>query len=77
MSDETPLGVMPGRLARTDPGRPAITCADDTISRAELEARTNRLARAYRDRGVTADSCVMIGLPNSIGFFEASRSSRS
>src|SRR5881397_4318014 len=71
MSDETPLGVLVGRLAQADPDRPAITSAEDTISRAELEARTNRLARAYRDLGVTRDSFVTIGLPNGIGFFEA------
>ena len=71
MSDETPLGVLLGQLAEADPDRPAITCGEETISRAELEARTNRLARAYSDLGVTRDSFVTIGLPNGIGFFEA------
>ena len=50
---ETPFGVLVGQLARAAPSFPAITCAEVTISRAELEARTNRLARAYRDLGVT------------------------
>jgi len=68
---ETPLGVLIGTLAQEDPDRPAITCEEDTISRAELEARTNRLARAYGDLGVTRDSFVTIGLPNGIEFFEA------
>jgi bile acid-coenzyme A ligase len=45
---ETPFGVLVGRLAQADPGRPAVTCDAVTISRAELEARTNRLARVYR-----------------------------
>jgi bile acid-coenzyme A ligase len=71
VSDETPLGVLVGQLAQADPGRPALTCAEDTVSRVELEARTNRLARAYRDLGVTRDSFVTIGLPNGIAFFEA------
>src|SRR5262245_53814513 len=71
MSNETPLGVVIGRLARADPDRPAITCGPDAVSRIELEARTNRLARAYRDLGVTQDSFVTIGLPNGIAFFEA------
>ena len=53
MSNETPLGVLVGRLALADPARPAITCEGETVSRAELEARTNRLARAYRELGVT------------------------
>ena len=71
MSDETPLGSVIGRLAREDPHRPAISCETVTVSRVELEARTNRLARAYRALGVTRDSFVTIGLPNGIGFFEA------
>ena len=71
MSSETPLGVVIGRLAQTAPDRPAITCGSITRSRAELEARTNRLARAYRELGVRQDSFVTIGLANSIEFFEA------
>ena len=71
MTDGTPLGVLVGRLAQADPNRPAISCAGESVSRAELESRTNRLARAYRDLGVIRDSFVTIGLPNGIGFFEA------
>jgi bile acid-coenzyme A ligase len=71
MSGETPLGVLVGRLADADPARPAITCDGETVSRAELDARTNRLARAYQQLGVTQDSFVTIGLPNSIAFYEA------
>jgi bile acid-coenzyme A ligase len=57
--------------AAEDPDRPAITCVDDTITRGELHQRTNRLARAYAELGVTAGSYVTIGLPNSIEFYEA------
>src|SRR5262245_42115391 len=71
MSNETPLGVVVGRLAQADPTRPAITCGPETVSRLELEARSNRLARAYRDLGVTRASFVTIGLPNGIAFYEA------
>jgi bile acid-coenzyme A ligase len=71
MSEETPLGVLVGRLAQAAPDRPAITCGEDTVSRIELEARTNRLARAYACLGVTRDAFVTIGLPNGIEFFEA------
>ena len=71
MSQETALGVLIGRLAQAQPNRAAITCAEQTVSRAELEARTNRLARAYGALGVSQDSFVTIALPNSIGFFEA------
>src|SRR5215471_21799306 len=71
MSTETPIGALISRLARADPARPAITCESETLSRAELDARTNRLARAYRDLGVTQDSFVTIGLPNGSAFYEA------
>ncbi len=68
---ETPFGVLLGERARSAPHLPAVTCEDVTVSRADLEARTNRLARAYRVLGVTPGSLVTIGLPNGIGFFEA------
>ena len=71
MSAETPVGALVGRLAQENPARPAITSESVTLSRAALEARTNRLARAYRDLGVTRDSFVTIGLPNGIAFYEA------
>jgi bile acid-coenzyme A ligase len=68
---ETPFGVLVAQLARAGPGFPAVTCDEVTISRADFETRTNRLARVYRALGVTPDSLVTIGLPNGIGFFEA------
>jgi bile acid-coenzyme A ligase len=71
MSAQTPLGVVIGTLAAAQPGRAAVTCGAETLTRAELEARTNRLGRAYRDLGVKPDSLVTIGLPNGIEFFEA------
>ncbi|HKZ05697.1 MAG TPA: AMP-binding protein [Methylomirabilota bacterium] len=71
MSDETPLGVQIGALAAAEPRRPAITCEGHTLTRAELEARSNRLARAFAARGVTRDSFVTIGLPNGPAFYEA------
>ena len=71
MTSETPLGVIIERLAQADPRRPVVTCGPVTRSRAELEARTNRLARAYRRLGVTPDTFVTIGLPNGVEFYEA------
>lgn len=71
MSDETPLGAVLHGLAQAAPGRAAITCDGITRSRAELEARTNRLARAYQALGVMRDSFVTIGLPNGPEFYEA------
>jgi bile acid-coenzyme A ligase len=71
VSDETPLGVLIGALAAAEPRRPAITCEGRTLTRAELEARTNRLARVFAAKGVTRDSFVTIGLPNGPAFYEA------
>jgi bile acid-coenzyme A ligase len=67
----TPFGVAYAALAAADPDRPALTHEGRTVTRAELERRTNRLARAYQDLGVTQDSLVTIGLPNGIEFYEA------
>jgi bile acid-coenzyme A ligase len=71
MSGQTPLGVVLGRLAQAAPDRPAVTCGASTLTRVQLEGRTNRLARAYRARGVTPDSFVTIGLPNGIELYES------
>ena len=67
----TPFAVTLAALAAADPHRPAITSADRTVTRAELDLRTNRLARAYAALGVTQDSFVTIGLPNGVEWFEA------
>jgi bile acid-coenzyme A ligase len=59
------------RLAMADPGAVAVTCADVSITRAEVDAHTNRLARAYAARGVGPGDFVTIALPNSIEFIAA------
>jgi len=59
------------RLAAAEPGRPALTYRDETLSRAEFLDRVERLAALFADRGVTEGSTVTIGLPNSIGFLES------
>jgi bile acid-coenzyme A ligase len=41
------------------------------VTFAQLEASSNRLARAYEKLGVKADDFVTIALPNSIAFFDA------
>ncbi|MDX1294412.1 MAG: AMP-binding protein, partial [Hyphomonas sp.] len=51
--------------------RIAIDHEGDAITWSELEARTNRLARAYAALGVQADDFVTIALPNGIEFFAA------
>ena len=71
MTTTTPLGTLIGALAEAAAHRPAITCGAATHTRAQLEARTNRLARAFAARGVKQDSFVTIGLPNGVEFYEA------
>jgi bile acid-coenzyme A ligase len=67
----TAFGVSLSRLATAAPDRPAITHEDRTVTRGELERRTNRLARAYARLGVRPNNFVTIALPNGIAFFEA------
>jgi bile acid-coenzyme A ligase len=63
-----------GRLldlqAERNPGRPALSCEETTLSRAELAARVNRRARALQDAGVEAGDFVAIALPNGCAFLE-------
>jgi acyl-CoA synthetase (AMP-forming)/AMP-acid ligase II len=69
-----PIGVQISALARIAPDEPAVSSDGRTITRAELDTSTNRLARAYAERGVgvggTGDY-VTIALPNSIEWVQA------
>ena len=56
--------------AAADPDRPAVTSGDRTVTRDELDRRTNRLARAYATLGVGEGDLVTIALPNSVEFYE-------
>ncbi|CAN5604365.1 AMP-binding protein [soil metagenome] len=58
-------------LAEEEPGRIAITCGEDTITRADLVSRSNRLARELVELRVEVGSMVTIALPNSIDFVVA------
>jgi bile acid-coenzyme A ligase len=68
---EMSISRMISAAAAADPDRPAVTCADHTITRLELDRRTNRLARAYEALGVGQGDLVTIALPNSVEFYEA------
>ena len=59
------------RLAETDADRPALTCGDVTLTRAEFVERVERLAALFGARGVAEGSTVTIALPNSAGFAES------
>ena len=71
MTRSTTLAEHFAALADEDPDAPAITCAGTTVTRRQLERRTNRLARAYQQLGVKPGSFVTIGLPNTPEFLEA------
>ncbi len=67
----TPLTEVFRDLAKAAPEAPAITHEGVTVTRTELQRRTNRLARAYDALGVREGTMVTIALPNGIEFFEA------
>lgn len=68
---ETPIAVAYARLAAEAPDEPALTFQGQTVTRAELERRSNLLARAFLKLGVQRDSFVTISLPNGFEFVEA------
>ncbi len=53
-------------LARADPDAPAVSDGDALLTRADLEVRTNRLARAFAGRGVGRGDLVSIALGNVV-----------
>ncbi|QIB66811.1 AMP-binding protein [Kineobactrum salinum] len=53
-----------------DPNRPALTDDERTLSRGELEKRTNKVARILGKHGVKEGSFVTIVLPNCAAFIE-------
>src|ERR1700749_5216209 len=66
-----PIGTQISALADLAPDEPAATCDGRTITRGELDRSTNRLARAYAERGVGAGHYVTMVLPNSIEWIQA------
>ena len=58
-------------LAAADPSRAAITCGEHSVTRAELEAAADALARQLLEDGVQHGEMVTIALPNSIDWFVA------
>jgi bile acid-coenzyme A ligase len=66
-----PISTQLSALAAADPDAPAVTCEGRTLTRAELDASTNRLARAYAELGVGVGDYVTIAMPNSIEWIQA------
>jgi bile acid-coenzyme A ligase len=69
--DGTAFGQQLLLRAREDPERPALTSGEVSLSRAELVARAQRLARRFAELGVERGSFVTIVLPNSVEFVES------
>jgi bile acid-coenzyme A ligase len=67
----SPIGTQISALARLAPDEPAVTCDGHTLTRSELDRSSNRLARAYAERGVGVGDYVTIVLPNSIEWVQA------
>jgi bile acid-coenzyme A ligase len=65
-----PLGHILAHHAAHDPNHPAVTIDGVTTSRAELDARSNRRARALAAMGVGQDDFVTLALPNGLEFYE-------
>ncbi len=70
-SGADPIGTQVSRLAAADPEAAAVTCDGRTLTRRELDASTNRLARAYAELGVGQGDYVTVMLPNSIEWLQA------
>jgi len=58
-----------GELAAEGAAAPAVVCGGQTLSRGELESRSNRLARAYARRGVREGRHITLCLPNGFEWF--------
>jgi bile acid-coenzyme A ligase len=74
VEEHRPTASIPAQtsaLAAQSPDLPAVTCEDHTLTRAELDSSTNRLARAYAHLGVQQGDYVTISLPNSIEWMQS------
>ncbi len=58
-------------LAAERPDVPAVTCGTESLTRAELDRRSTRLARELQTYGVETGSFVTIAVPNSVDWFVA------
>jgi bile acid-coenzyme A ligase len=58
-------------LADERPDVPAVTCGTESLTRAELDRRSTRLAREMYSYGVETGSFVTIAVPNSVDWFVA------
>src|SRR5580692_6829899 len=71
MTQVKSFGTLIADSAAADPSAPAVTCGDVTITRAQLNSRTNRRARHYAARGAAHGSLIVLQLPNSVELVES------
>lgn len=66
------VGTYPGEIARRHPGKVATVVAETGRSQTygELDERSTRLARAFRQAGATVGDRIAVSLPNDIEFME-------
>lgn len=64
------FGALIADSATADPQAPAVTCGELTLTRGELDSRTNRRARHYAKAGVSEGSLAALQLPNSVELVE-------
>jgi len=66
-----PMGDLLAHWAARAPDRAAIVFGAETLTFADLDARADRLAHRFRERGVGVGDLVTVALPNSVEFFAA------
>ncbi|HEY0104442.1 MAG TPA: AMP-binding protein [Rhizomicrobium sp.] len=65
------IGARLREIVAAQPRAPAVTAQEVTLSWAELDGRSNRMARGLLAGGVTHGDFVTIALPNGLAFVEA------
>lgn len=63
--DTDSLPALIARHVQTDPHAVAVVCADQTLTREQLEQRANQLAYALKASGVGPQSVIGVGLERS------------
>ena len=71
MNEPISLGARLRQLAASKPDTPAVSDKDRTVTWAQLDARTDAVARGLLAAGVKHGDLVTIGLTNSVDFIEA------
>jgi bile acid-coenzyme A ligase len=65
-----PMSALLGAQAARDPDRVALVLPDETLSRIDLERRTNQCARQLAALGIGRNDKVLFALPNGARFYE-------